>query len=441
MAPEQKPQASVAESMLLEPNLLDKIEPETKMERPHLKGRLLNIVLCVFAFGMLIGYLVFAGEGEDLANAMSKMEWHWLALSVLMVVLYWVLESCCMQVFSRDMFPGFPFKKTFLTTIIGQYFNCITPLSSGGQPFQAYYYNRFGMPLSKSMPMLVCRFVTYQIATTTFCAVVLILRIGFFFEDYPQLMVLVVIGFVGGLGLLACLLAIAFWRSGIVKIVTFGFGLLGKLHIIKNPDERIADTVKTIDDSYTEMHFLFRKPKLFLESIGITFVQLFEYFSISYVIARGLGVGDADLLTVVACQAFVYMISSFVPTPGAMGAAEGSYAAFLGMIYPTAAAVALSTFIWRFLTFYLPIVTGMITTLVVNHFDYGDPEETMATVVIKAPKSSTSPASAATQPEPARSAAPESPAASAAPAAAPIVVEHGISPAHAAQSPDGTTAS
>lgn len=388
MAPEQKPQASVAESVLLEPNLLDKIDPEAKMERPHLKGRLLNIILCVFAFGMLIGYLVFAGEGEDLANAMSKMEWHWLLLSVFMVVLYWVLESCCLQVFSHDMFPGFPFKKTFLCTVIGQYFNCITPLSSGGQPFQAYYYSRFGMPLSKSMPMLLCRFVTYQIATTTFCAVVLILRISFFFEDYPQLMVLVIIGFVGGLGLLACLLAIAFWRSGIVKVVTVLFNLAGKLRIVKNPEEKIANTIKTIDDSYTEMHYLFRKPKLFAKSMGITFVQLFEYFSISYVIARGLGVGDADILTVVACQAFVYMISSFVPTPGAMGAAEGSYAAFLGMIYPTAATVALSTFIWRFLTFYLPIVTGMITTIVVNHFDYGDPNETMATRVIKSAQDS-----------------------------------------------------
>ncbi len=54
-----------------------------------------------------------------------------------------------MQIFSRDMFPKFRFRDTFLCTIIGQYFNCITPLSSGGQPFQAYYYNRFGMPLSK----------------------------------------------------------------------------------------------------------------------------------------------------------------------------------------------------------------------------------------------------------------------------------------------------
>ncbi len=353
------------EEAILEPNLLNEIAPETAMERPHIKGRLLNVFLCIFAFGMLVGYLVFAGEGEDLATALQSMQWSWLALAVLMVVGYWFFESVCMQIFSRDMFPKFRFRDTFLCTIIGQYFNCITPLSSGGQPFQAYYYNRFGMPLSKSMPMLVCRFVTYQVATSAFCAIVLLLRLHYFVDDNPALTTLVIIGFIGGLGLLSMLLAIAFWRNGIVKLMSWAFKLAGKLHIVKNPEKNIADTTKTIDDAYTEMHYMLKKPKLFAKSIGVTFVQLLEFFTISYVIMRGLGC-DGDFLTVISCQAFVYMISSFVPTPGAMGAAETSYALFFSTIYPSASFVALSTFIWRFLTFYFPIVTGMLVTLAVN---------------------------------------------------------------------------
>ena len=339
---------------------------EEVVEKPHLKGRVLNGVLCVFAFCLLFGYLFFAGEGASMIEALANMRIPLLILAALMVVLYWILESACLQVFSKEMWPGFAFHKTTICTVIGQYFNCITPLSSGGQPFQAYYYYRFGMPLSKSMPMLLCRFVTYQIATTTFCALVLILRLDYFMDDYPHLMTLVVIGFIGGLGLLAALLAIALWRTGIITLVTWAYKLLGKIHIVKDPQASIAKTTKTIDDAYTEVRYLFTKPKLFAKSVGLTFVQLFEYFSISYVIMLGLGCQGADLLTVIACQAFVYMISSFVPTPGAMGAAEGSYIAFLGSIYPNASYVALSTFIWRLLTFYMPIVVGMIVTVVVN---------------------------------------------------------------------------
>ena len=176
------------------------------------------------------------------------------------------------------------------------------------------------------------------------------------------------IGFIGGLGLLLMLLAIAFWRNGIVKLMTWAFKLAGKMHIVKDPEKRIVDTTKTIDDAYNEMRYMMKKPRLFARSIAVTFVQLLEFFAISYVIMRGLGC-DGDFLTVISCQAFVYMISSFVPTPGAMGAAETSYALFFSTIYPSASFVALSTFIWRFLTFYFPIVTGMLVTLAVNRGD------------------------------------------------------------------------
>ena len=93
----------------------------------------------------------------------------------------------------------------------------------------------------------------------------------------------------------------------------------------------------------------------------LTAAQLFLYFSITYVIYLGFGLSETDLFTIIACQAFVLMISSFVPLPGAMGAAEGSYAAFFGDIFGSF--TAFSTFIWRFLTFYLPIIIGLVINL------------------------------------------------------------------------------
>jgi len=93
----------------------------------------------------------------------------------------------------------------------------------------------------------------------------------------------------------------------------------------------------------------------------LTAIQLFLYFSITYIIYLGFGLSETDLFTVTACQSFVLMISSFVPLPGALGAAEGSYAAFFGGIFGSF--TALSTFIWRFLTFYLPIIIGLCINL------------------------------------------------------------------------------
>lgn len=336
-------------------------------EEPHMKGKVLNAVLCVLAFGILCAYLFLAGEANDLVYAVENIRWTWLALALVMVVLYWVLESACVQVFSNKIFPGFSFWKMNIVTVIGQYFNCVTPLSSGGQPFQAYYYHRFGMPYSKSAPMLLCRFISYQLVTTTYCAVVLVLRFTYFSTDYPALMALVIIGFIGGLGLMTGLLLLAFWKTGTIKAAKFFLKIGSKLHIVKDYEDMQKRAVALITSMYREARFLINQPKMLAKSAGITFIQLTEYFLISYVIYRGFGFNEADPLTIISCQAFVYMISSFVPTPGAMGAAEGSYALFFSSIYPSASFVALSTFIWRLLTFYFPIVVGMLATILVNH--------------------------------------------------------------------------
>ena len=108
--------------------------------------------------------------------------------------------------------------------------------------------------------------------------------------------------------------------------------------------------------------------------IAVTLVQLTVYFAISYVIFRGFGETGSDFLTVISCQAFVYMISAFMPMPGAMGASEGCYAGYFSHVYSDATLVPVSTFIWRFLTFYLPIIVGIILTLILQRKKKGTNE-------------------------------------------------------------------
>ena len=100
---------------------------------------------------------------------------------------------------------------------------------------------------------------------------------------------------------------------------------------------------------------------MIIKMLAATTIQLLVYFSITYIIYLGFGLTDTDYFTIIACQAFVLMISSFVPLPGAMGAAEGSYGSFFHDIFGDFTLV--STFIWRFLTFYLPILVGIVLNL------------------------------------------------------------------------------
>ena len=172
----------------------------------HSLGRKVNIVLCALAFVVLFGYLFIAGEAEDTIRALTSFNYLFLVLALAGIVVYWLLEALSMQLICNSLFKGFSFAKTVIVTIIGQYFNCVTPLSSGGQPMQAYYYQRFGLPLQHAMPMLLCRFIVYQFTMTVYAIIVLVLRFNYFMQDLRPIMYLVAIGFVGGFVLIAMLL-------------------------------------------------------------------------------------------------------------------------------------------------------------------------------------------------------------------------------------------
>ena len=341
----------------------------------HSFGRKVNIALCAIAFIVLFGYLFIAGEAEDTFRALTSFNYLFLFLALAGIVVYWLLEALSMQIICDSLYRGFSFGKTFIVTIIGQYFNCITPLSSGGQPMQAYYYQRFGLPIEHAMPMLLCRFIAYQFTMIVYAIIVLALRFNYFMADMRPIMYLVAIGFFGGFLLIAMLLALAFAKGPIMSTVAWAIKLLGRIGILKHPERSLINVTKSLEESYQGIRYLLKEPAVLIKVSLVTFVQLTVYFSLSWVIFAGFGLDLEKLgmdpidgyFTVISCQAFIYLIASFVPLPGAIGASEASYITFFNYVYQNASIVALSTFIWRAFTFYLPIVLGMILTLLVNN--------------------------------------------------------------------------
>jgi len=153
-----------------------------------------------------------------------------------------------------------------------------------------------------------------------------------------------------------------FLKKALTGVVNFIIGGLAKIRIVKNPDARCKSAGIEIE----KFSMLFRqmsknKPMLLKLSL-ITVVQLTANFLIGNIIYLSFGLSGADTLTLLACQAFVAMISSFAPTPGAIGAAEGSFALFFSLFFPNKL-VSLAVVLWRLITFYLPIIIGLLFTI------------------------------------------------------------------------------
>lgn len=328
------------------------------------KAKIFNIAVCVLAFVIMLVYML-TGDEEGFAAALSSLRFRYLALAALVMIAYWLFEALSLHAVARTIDKSHKFRHSLIVTIIGQYYNCITPSATGGQPMQTIYLMRFGADFSTAITALLSRFIVYQFMLTLYCFVMLLVRFDRFSTDFAAMKILTLIGFLVNLAVIMFLIILAFFGNLAAKIVDSVLKLLKKLHLIKDLTGKREHFRQEMEQYRQNFAFLRKKPLLILRICGYTFLQLTCYFSISFVIYKGYGLSGTDFLTILAAQSFVLMITSFVPLPGAAGASEGGYGAFFGGIFGPV--TTFTTFVWRLLTFYLPIVVGLITTLLVDH--------------------------------------------------------------------------
>lgn len=348
----------------------------TKTNKPKKKkSNKLNLIICGIAFIVMIVYLLFVDKLENVLNALRNINPIFLIVCILFMVGYWLCESATIHAILKPLHPKTKFRDTWRDTIIGQYFNCITPCASGGQPMQAYYFVQFGVPLGAGLTALLSRFIVYQFVLTVYSVFTLAVGFNQFGDDLSAkgLMPFVLIGFVINTAVIVFLLSIALWKNGTVKAANGIITLLTKMHIVKNPMHWRLYFTREVNKFHENFKFLKKNVWVIVKSCFFTFIQLTLYLSISYVLYRGFGLEGESLLKIISYQAYVLMISSFIPLPGAMGAAELGYAGFFKDMFGSYTGV--STMLWRIFTFYLPILVGMGFMLTLKNKGIDEPTD------------------------------------------------------------------
>lgn len=343
------------------------------MKTKKKKSNKFNLIICGIAFIVMVVYLLFVDKPENILNALRKINPLMLAAAVLLMGGYWLCESFTIHTIIKPLHPTARFRHSWLDTIIGQYFNCITPCASGGQPMQAYYFVQFGIPLGVGLTALLSRFIVYQFVLTASSAFTLIAGYNQFGDDlsHKGLMPFVFIGFIINFGVMFFLIAIAFWKSPTEKVVNWLVTLMAKLKITKHPLKRRLYFIREINKFHKNFMFLKKNVPVILKACFFTVLQTIMQLSISYVLYLGFGLDTSNYLQIISYQAYSNMISSFIPLPGAIGAAELGYSGFFKDIFGGYTGV--STMLWRIITFYLPIIVGIAHLLPLKNKGYKEP--------------------------------------------------------------------
>lgn len=325
-----------------------------------MKKLLFNVFTILIPAIILFAFLFLGNNSINIIQVLKDSKIRWIICAVLCMILYWLFESISLHIVSAKLSDKLDFKNAIRTSMIGQLFNCITPFSTGGQPVQAYCMVKCGVTIGQASSILLAKFIIYQIVLTLYSLVALVLRFNFFANKISDFGYLVFVGFIVNFIVVVCLICIGFFPNIATRFLIWCINVLDRFNLIKNKEDRIKKINAEMNGFYESFQFLKQNLSTIFKSSLIIILQLTVFFVIPYFICLSLGVINIDLLTIISAGAFVLMITSFVPLPGGSGGAETGFYLFFGMFFPQTGVIAIAILIWRIVTFYIPILVGML---------------------------------------------------------------------------------
>lgn len=323
------------------------------------KGYAKGLAFIAGTFAVLCIWLLKQYSIQALWKMMLGVRPLWILAALGLMVVYWVFESLGLHLAVSRFVPTQNPGDTFCATMIGQFFNCITPFSSGGQPMQAWYLVKKGVSLSFASCSLLIKFIVYQFVLTIYSALTLLLCFKSFAGRISSIGWLIFVGFGVNLLVITGLLCLGFLRRPTEKVLYGSVSLLKKVKLIS--EQAASKAKEQIQKELMEFYEGFAQIRQDIGGIlamsALTAVQLTAFFLIPLCIFYAFGLGKADVLLMICAGAFVLNFTSFIPLPGAAAGAEIGFHTIFSIFFPTHI-LSVAILFWRLLTFYLPICVG-----------------------------------------------------------------------------------
>ncbi|MEC9489191.1 MAG: lysylphosphatidylglycerol synthase transmembrane domain-containing protein [Halanaerobium sp.] len=331
-----------------------------------MKKKTRNILFVSLSGGFFLYYMLHQYSWSGLVNQLAGLQSAWLLMGFGSMLVYWALDASVLQRIINNLHGRYGFFKAFEITLIGQFFNAITPFASGGQPAQMYALARQEVEVGKTGSILMMKYIIHQVVLVCYALLLIIWKAGYFSARLSSIFYLIFIGFAINACIIGLLFVLSRYRNLNGKISSRILGFLERIRLIKDRQSRQEKIDQALDKFHFNLNRLQENKKLLLQATLLTALRLTFLYLIPYFIYRSFGLEGAQFSTLLAATAFVQLFTAFIPIPGASGGAEGSFYLFFGLFFLDQQ-IFLAIFIWRLITYYSGMVLGWLSVILWNY--------------------------------------------------------------------------
>jgi uncharacterized protein (TIRG00374 family) len=340
------------------------------------------LIAVLLGFGANAVLSIFIDQAQFL-HALRNVRVIYFVIPFLLYVLSQVVDSLRLMFVASQFKIRLSFVQAFYNSSVGTFFNSITPLTAGGQPFQIYHLSSVGVPVATSTNLIVSRFV--EQAMTTLCiSLAFLTQVSWIASSLGMASRFIFVAL--GISLCTTMLLLA-----IIVLLLFRPGVVTRLAIRLEQTSvgRLLAKASGSHDWAPKLHRWFHRLResvrmLWREKtwvvmldvlLGIANIVLHAY-ALQFVLEGVVGV-KVSFWALFLVYVILWQVVFYIPTPGASGSVEGAfsivYAGMTGALGPTVLAI----FVWRFSTFYLLLVLDGLVYLALGRTMSSDSRRVM----------------------------------------------------------------
>ncbi len=327
----------------------------------------------------LIGFSIFLLFGisnyltpestKSFPSLIRGINWRYFIALLGVVLLYILFESTKYAYLLKISTGKWRYPNAIKVMFLGKYYDGITPLGTGGQPFQIHYLHKKDIPAGVATAVPLVKFIVNTFALGILAAAFFILAPYLLQGNSAINTTLLIIAWVSMAANMLIPIAIVFAslfpRAG-KKFAVGLISLLNKMKIVKHKYPTMRKYVYEIEEYRSSLRAIFRRWWLIIPLFLICLVGMFISFCIPYFVVVALAdvAPTGDLLLKILCLSMIsYYSASLIPTPGTSGAIETTSSLIFSSVLQTNPEVSVVIgwiiLVWRFFTYYLYILSGI----------------------------------------------------------------------------------